>query len=60
MPDNAKILLDRCVVNSDDKPQSLDYQITYDFFLLEPTGMFLLKQMFLMNHDPKILQWILQ
>ena len=41
MPDNAKILLDRCVVNSDDKPQSLDHHITYDFFLLEPTSMFL-------------------
>jgi hypothetical protein len=41
MPDNAKILLDRCVVKSDDKPQSLDHHITYDFFLLEPTSMFL-------------------
>ncbi|XP_028406994.1 transient receptor potential cation channel subfamily A member 1-like isoform X2 [Dendronephthya gigantea] len=38
MPDNAKILLDRCVVKSDDKRHSLDYNITYDFFLLEPTG----------------------
>ncbi|CAB4009212.1 transient receptor potential cation channel subfamily A member 1-like [Paramuricea clavata] len=38
MPDNAKILLDRCVVKSDGKAQSLDYQITYDFFLLNPTG----------------------
>jgi hypothetical protein len=52
MPDNAKILLDRCVVNSDDKPQSLDHHITYDFFLLEPTGMFLLRQNF--PHDLKI------
>ena len=41
MPDNSKILLDRCIVKSADKPQSQDYHVTYDFFLLEPTGMFL-------------------
>ncbi len=40
MPENGKILLDRCVVKSNDKPQSNDYNVTYDFFLLEPTGMF--------------------
>ena len=38
MPENSKILLDRCIVKSDDKPQSADYHVTYDFFLLEPTG----------------------
>ena len=41
MPDNSKILLDRCIVKSADKRQSPDYHVTYDFFLLEPTGMFL-------------------
>ncbi|XP_046854435.1 transient receptor potential cation channel subfamily A member 1-like isoform X2 [Xenia sp. Carnegie-2017] len=34
MPDQAKLLLDRCVVTSNHKPNSPDYNITYDFFLL--------------------------
>lgn len=40
MPDNSKILMDRCIVKSNHKPQDVDYHVTYDFFLLEPTGTF--------------------
>ena len=40
MPDKSKVLLDRCIVKSNHKPQDLDYYVTYDFFLLEPTGKF--------------------
>ncbi|XP_046854432.1 transient receptor potential cation channel subfamily A member 1-like isoform X2 [Xenia sp. Carnegie-2017] len=38
MPNQAKLLLDRCVVTSDDKRHSLDYNVTYDFFLFDNAG----------------------
>ncbi|XP_046854437.1 transient receptor potential cation channel subfamily A member 1-like isoform X2 [Xenia sp. Carnegie-2017] len=38
MPDQAKLLLDRCVATSDHKQNSHDYNISYDFFLFHSPG----------------------
>lgn len=38
MPEMAKILLDKCVTTKGGKDHPSEYQITYDFFCLEETG----------------------